>query len=83
MNIKEKRVSIQDDVIIGKAGNRELLADLFIPPIKKPKKPAIVVVHGGGWMEGDKTQLRGYGILLSRMGFVCLCASYRLSLIHI
>ena len=72
-------VSIKDDVVIGKAGDRELLADLFLPSENDSKKPAIVVIHGGGWMEGDKTQLRGYGILLSRMGFVCLCASYRLS----
>ena len=72
-------VSIKDDVVIGKAGDRELLADLFLPREDDLKKPAIVVIHGGGWMEGDKTQLRGYGILLSRMGFVCLCTSYRLS----
>ena len=77
---KEKKiVTIKDDVLIGRAGNRDLLGDLFLPPESDPKKPAIVVIHGGGWMEGDKTQLRGYGILLSRMGFVCLCASYRLS----
>ncbi len=56
-----------------------MLADLFLPPSKEKGKPAIVVIHGGGWMEGDKTQLRGYGVLLSRLGFVCLCASYRLS----
>tara|TARA_B100000900_G_scaffold404507_1_gene412958 strand:+ start:46 stop:840 length:795 start_codon:yes stop_codon:yes gene_type:complete len=75
----KKHVTIQDDVVIGKAGNRDLLADLFLPPSEDQKKPAIVVIHGGGWMEGDKTQLRGYGILLSQLGFVCLCASYRLS----
>ena len=78
--VKEKKiVTIKDDVLIGKAGGKDLLGDLFLPPENDPKKPAIVVIHGGGWMEGDKTQLRGYGILLSRMGFVCLCASYRLS----
>ena len=79
MNKEKKIVKIKDDVLIGKAGDRNLLGDLFIPPENNPNKPAIVVIHGGGWMEGDKTQLRGYGILLSRLGFVCLCASYRLS----
>ena len=79
MDKEKKIVTIKDDVLIGKAGDRDLLGDLFLPPENDPKKPAIVVIHGGGWMEGDKTQLRGYGILLSRMGFVCLCASYRLS----
>ena len=79
MEKEKKIVTIKDDLLIGKAGSRDLLGDLFLPPENDPKKPAIVVIHGGGWMEGDKTQLRGYGILLSRMGFVCLCASYRLS----
>ena len=79
MNKEKKIVKIEEDVLIGKAGDRDLLGDLFLPPEKNLKKPAIVIIHGGGWMEGDKNQLRGYGILLSRLGFVCLCASYRLS----
>ena len=79
MNKEKKIVKIKDDVLIGKAGDRDLFGDLFIPPDNNPSKPAIVVIHGGGWMEGDKTQLRGYGILLTSLGFECLCASYRLS----
>ena len=79
MNKEKKIVKVEEDVLIGKAGERDLLGDLFLPPEKNLKKPAIVIIHGGGWMEGDKNQLRGYGILLSRLGFVCLCASYRLS----
>ena len=54
-------------------------ADLFQPPEGEENGAAIVIVHGGGWREGDKTQLGGYGLLLAREGFVCLCTSYRLS----
>lgn len=79
MKIQEGRVSIQENVVIGKAGNRDLEADIFQPPKKEKNRPAVLIVHGGGWLEGDKTQLRGYGILLSRLGFVCMCNSYRLS----
>ena len=79
MKIQEGRVSILEDVLIGKAGNRDLRGDTFLPPKEEKNRPAILVVHGGGWLEGDKTQLRGYGILLSRLGFVCMCNSYRLS----
>ena len=79
MDFLEGKVEILDDVLVGKAGSRDLLADLFLPPSKEKGKPAIVVIHGGGWMEGDKNQLRGHGLFLARMGFVCLCASYRLS----
>ena len=76
----EDLVNIKDDVKIGLAGTRDLEGDLFIPPGDEKNRPAILIVHGGGWREGDRKQLRGYGILLAREGFVCLCSSYRLSI---
>ena len=79
MKIQEGEVKIHDNVVIGKAGDRSLEADLFLPPIDSKERPAILIVHGGGWREGDKTQLRGYAILLARLGFVTLSTSYRLS----
>ncbi len=72
-------VIIEDNLSIGKNSNKDLLADLFIPPEGNSNGASIVIVHGGGWREGDKSQLRGYGILLAREGFVCICTSYRLS----
>ena len=39
----------------------------------------MLLVHGGGWSGGDRTQLRGYGILLGRHGFVSVACEYRLS----
>ena len=35
MKIQEGRVSIQENVVIGKAGNRDLEADIFQPPKKE------------------------------------------------
>jgi len=80
MKIQEGRVSIQEGVIIGSGGERSLKADIFLPPINSKDRPSIVFIHGGGWLEGDRSQLRGYGILLARLGFVCMCSSYRLSI---
>jgi len=39
----------------------------------------VLLVHGGGWASGDRSQLRGYGILLGRRGYVCVACEYRLS----
>jgi acetyl esterase/lipase len=39
----------------------------------------VLLVHGGGWRNGDRKQLRGYGILLGREGFLCVSSEYRLS----
>ena len=55
----EDLVNIKDDVKIGLAGTRDLEGDLFIPPGGGKKRPAILIVHGGGWREGDRKQLRG------------------------
>ena len=79
MKIQEGLVKIQDGIVIGNAGDAPLEADLFLPPIDGIKRPAILIIHGGGWREGDRTQLRGYAILLARLGFVTLSTSYRLS----
>jgi hypothetical protein len=35
---EKKTVTIKDDVLIGKAGDRDLLGDLFLPPENDPKK---------------------------------------------
>ena len=52
MNKEKKIVKIKDDVLIGKAGDRDLLGDLFIPPENNPNKPAIVVyMVVAGWKE--------------------------------
>lgn len=79
MKIQEGRVSVEEAVEIGRGGEKTLLADIFLPPEQDSNRPAILFVHGGGWIEGDRLQLRGYGILLARLGFVTMCNSYRLS----
>lgn len=66
----------------GVAGARALACDLFHPPEPPPSPagyPAVVLIHGGAWKHGDRTQLRGYGILLARRGYLCATAEYRLS----
>lgn len=79
MKIQQGRVSIKEGIVIGEGSGRSLKADIFLPPLEEKSRPAVLFIHGGGWIEGDRSQLRGYGILLARLGFVCMCNSYRLS----
>ena len=65
MKIQEGRVSIEEAVEIGIGDQKALFADIFLPPIEEINRPAILFVHGGGWIEGDRSQLRGYGIFIS------------------
>lgn len=73
------RVTIEERVVFGRGGDRELRCDVFTPPAGARNAPGVLLVHGGGWREGDRSQLRGYGILLGREGFVCVASEYRLA----
>lgn len=73
------RVSIEEGVVFGTGGGRELKCDVFTPPGNLTSAPAVLLVHGGGWSSGDRSQLKGYGILLGRQGYVCVASEYRLS----
>ena len=60
------------------AGGRDLTCDVYRPPGEVTDAPAVLLVHGGSWRQGDRSQLRGYGILLGRAGYVCVAPEYRL-----
>lgn len=77
--IAPEEIDVRENIVIGKAGSRELTGNLFLPRPGGATRPAIVMLHGGGWRKGSPRGVRGYGELLSRMGFVCLCPGYRLS----
>lgn len=75
----EGRVDIETDVVFGHGGGRDLRCDVYTPPGGAEGAPAVILVHGGAWRQGDRTQLRGYGILLGREGYVCIAPEYRLT----
>jgi acetyl esterase/lipase len=73
------RVTIENDVVFGKGGRRDLKVDVYTPPGELKNAPAVLLVHGGAWRQGDRTQLRGYGVLVGRLGYVCVSTEYRLT----
>ena len=64
----------------GEAG----LCDVYCPKSPPPESghPAIVVVHGGAWISGDKWTLEGYSRNLAEHGFVAVTINYRLAPAH-
>jgi len=73
------RVDVRDNVEFGAGGSRPLHCDVFTPPDSNTARTSILLVHGGAWQQGDRTQLRGYGIQLARYGFLCVASEYRRS----
>src|ERR1700684_2861586 len=70
------RVEIET-VKAGVGGGRDLLADLYPPP--NPHGCGVLLIYGGGCVEGDRRQLAGYGIALGRAGYTSLACEYRLA----
>ena len=76
---ESQRVTVEEGIVVGRGGDRDLRADLFTPPPGAANGVGVLLVHGGGWVQGDRTQLRGYGILLGRAGYTSLACEYRLA----
>ncbi|HEX3868365.1 MAG TPA: SMP-30/gluconolactonase/LRE family protein, partial [Gemmatimonadaceae bacterium] len=70
------------DVPYAKYGDRTLVADIFVPRETKDAKPtprpALVVVHGGAWLKGDKTKFRALAQTMASRGYVTAAIEYRL-----
>ncbi len=74
-------VLFRSKVVIGKAGTRDLTADVFTPEnIPSKPRPAIVFLHGGSWLFGSPSQFHYHSdYLASKYGFLALSVDYRLS----
>ncbi len=75
-----KGVKSKENVVYSTTGNRELLADVFYPA-KKTKKgyPMVIMIFGGGWKSGDKSQNVPIAQQLAAKGYVAVTIEYRLS----
>lgn len=59
---------------------QKLPVDVFAPKEDKRRlKPAIIIVHGGGWRSGNRTQHYPLAGRLAEKGYVCFTPAYRLS----
>lgn len=70
-------VKIETNFVYKELGERQLLADLFSP--KKANGVGIVLVHGGGWISGDKSMMALMAERLASTGYLVMVPEYRLS----
>jgi len=56
--------------------------DLYLPPPGSGPHPAVVLIHGGGWVSGDKKGMRPFAIMLAQRGYVAASVNYRLAPAH-
>jgi len=78
-----EKVEVKSDIPYAKYGDREILLDLYLPRNQTDKKrPIIVMIHGGGWLYGSKTDLGEaptQAVTFAEAGFIVASIDYRLS----
>lgn len=73
-------VAEERNITYATIGNRSLKLDTFFPKQKSIKsRPAILIIHGGGWRTGNRTQHIPLAQHLANLGYVCFTPEYRLS----
>jgi acetyl esterase/lipase len=70
--------AVQQDVPYGTVDGHPLLLDIYQPAEHSDLRPAIVLIHGGGWTSFDKSTMGRLGAFLAQSGFVAFSVDYRL-----
>lgn len=69
-------------VVYAQRGDLALKADVYVPA-QEGTFPGVLVVHGGAWAAGERTQLRSIAELLAANGYTAVAISYRLAPQHL
>lgn len=73
-------VKVIHDVEYGKGGAEPLKLDILCPKdAPKEPMPAVIFIHGGGWMMGSKEDGTNVLIPFAQHGYFCATINYRLS----
>ncbi|TCK56040.1 acetyl esterase/lipase [Flavobacterium sp. 90] len=75
---KNENVTEIYDVIYDKKQNRDLHLDSYFYK-KEKQNPAVIMIHGGGWKSGNKSQMRVMAQEIASKGYSCFAIEYRLS----
>jgi acetyl esterase/lipase len=73
---------LETDVVYAEVAGEPLRYDFYRPLGVSGPTPAVVFVHGGGWVGGDPSQAGGNGMHFARRGIATISISYRLAPSH-
>ena len=74
-----ERITAIENITYKKTTERDLKADVYLPESTTTEKfPAVLLIHGGGWLTGSKENERVMAQHLAKNGYVAITASYRL-----
>jgi acetyl esterase/lipase len=64
------------------SGGVSMQMDIYLPSGQQGPAPAIVYVHGGSWISGDKWEIGTAGTELNSRGYVVASINYRLAPVY-
>jgi acetyl esterase/lipase len=76
---KYKNVNTKKEVVYKKIKGRKLHLDAYYNK-NNSLNPAIVIIHGGGWRSGNKSQMETFAIEMASREYSCFTIEFRLSL---
>lgn len=78
----EHDYDIEPNVVYRVANGYQAKLDVYRPESKAPT-PVVMMIHGGGWVEGTKEQDSLYALPYLQMGFAVVNVEYRLAKISL
>lgn len=76
---KNASVRVQSEIQYGLINHQPLLLDIYLPQTPTTaKRPGVILVHGGGWLEGDKKDFADLARGLADKGYLSFSVNYRL-----
>jgi acetyl esterase/lipase len=72
----------EPDVIFASVGEETLRLDLCLPVEGEGPFPAVICIHGGGWVSGSRKQMTQTIEVFARRGYVAVAPDYRLAPKH-
>ena len=75
----DNKLQVYYDIAYKNTHSRDLHLDIFTPKEAGQTYPAVLIVHGGGWISGNKSMMKQIAIKLASEGYVAVAAEYRLS----
>lgn len=77
----DAQIHVKPNLEYDRIEERPLFLDVFYPKGDSSKRyPGVILIHGGGWQSGDKSQMHTIGKALAAKGYVAVAVEYRLSL---
>jgi|694.fasta_scaffold01978_12 acetyl esterase/lipase len=81
VSVPRSKLQVQKDLVFHEVADEEVAAD-FYRPAGDRVLPLVVMIHGGGWISGDKWNVIDHAKELARNGMAVLAINYRLAPDH-